>query len=307
MERPVGHLRHGFRDYDPATARFISRDMYNGAAADMNLGADPATASRYAFAAGNPVNNIELDGHESCDVGCQARREYRMDGDPVIPDPETLEFNVQHHDGSTGLENWVDLGTVFKELSGLADIQGCWNDPSAWQCSVAAASAFPGAGKTLKGAKLLDEAADAGRGAEHVVLGINPHSDDLVRQLRKAGDTNVKNYNGPQYGNPDPNGDGRPMWMSKVQAAIDDGDVKLSVALDGVTGATSPRQALDLLVEQGRPLIGDRWDNVYGNGTAWEMALFRLKVLREQRTWESIDWYWAGSKVDDMPRPNWAG
>jgi hypothetical protein len=37
--------------------------MYNGALADMNLGADPFTGNRYAFAGGNPTSFVELDGH----------------------------------------------------------------------------------------------------------------------------------------------------------------------------------------------------------------------------------------------------
>ncbi|MFG2886299.1 DNRLRE domain-containing protein [Streptomyces sp. NPDC048297] len=53
----------GFRDYSPGLNRFTSRDMYTGALADMGLGADPFTGNRYAFGGGNPVSNVELDGH----------------------------------------------------------------------------------------------------------------------------------------------------------------------------------------------------------------------------------------------------
>lgn len=58
----------GFRDYAPALNRFTTRDMYNGAFADMGLGSDPYTGNRYAFTAGNPISRIELDGHiyEEC-------------------------------------------------------------------------------------------------------------------------------------------------------------------------------------------------------------------------------------------------
>lgn len=55
----------GFRDYDPGLNRFPSRDMYNGALADMGLGSDPFTGSRYAFTGGNPISNVEIDGHWS--------------------------------------------------------------------------------------------------------------------------------------------------------------------------------------------------------------------------------------------------
>ncbi|MFF3288106.1 DNRLRE domain-containing protein [Streptomyces sp. NPDC003023] len=163
----------GFRDYSPEHNRFISRDSYAGAAADMSLGAGAANSNRYGFAGGNPVNNVDRDGHESCDAGCQARSQYRMDGAPVIPDPEKLEFNVQYHDGSTGLENWVDPWGIFKELSGFSDVEGCTNSPSAMQCTMAAAAAFPVAGKFLKGAKYLDDAAETAAGAKKLADAIH--------------------------------------------------------------------------------------------------------------------------------------
>lgn len=60
----------GFRDYNPGLNRFTSRDMYNGALADMGLGADPFTGNRYAFTGGNPISQIEVDGHTSVDALC---------------------------------------------------------------------------------------------------------------------------------------------------------------------------------------------------------------------------------------------
>ncbi|WP_454854034.1 golvesin C-terminal-like domain-containing protein [Promicromonospora soli] len=53
----------GFRDYAPGLNRFTTRDMYNGALADMGLGTDPYTGNRYAFTAGNPISMVEIDGH----------------------------------------------------------------------------------------------------------------------------------------------------------------------------------------------------------------------------------------------------
>ena len=53
----------GFRTYDPGLNRFLTRDMYGGALADMGLTTDPYTGNRYAFAGGNPVSFVEIDGH----------------------------------------------------------------------------------------------------------------------------------------------------------------------------------------------------------------------------------------------------
>src|SRR6266446_546222 len=41
----------------------LSVGEHNGALNDMHLTTDPFTGNRYTFAAGNPITNIELDGH----------------------------------------------------------------------------------------------------------------------------------------------------------------------------------------------------------------------------------------------------
>jgi RHS repeat-associated protein len=72
-----GQYDMGFRNYAPGLNQFLTRDMYNGALADMQLTTDPFTGNRYTFAAGNPITNIELDGHVPTMVGgggsCPAR------------------------------------------------------------------------------------------------------------------------------------------------------------------------------------------------------------------------------------------
>jgi RHS repeat-associated protein len=58
-----GQYDMGFRNYSANLNAFLSRDMYNGVLADMQLTTDPFTGNRYTFGAGNPISNIELDGH----------------------------------------------------------------------------------------------------------------------------------------------------------------------------------------------------------------------------------------------------
>ncbi|MGW0999829.1 RHS repeat-associated core domain-containing protein, partial [Streptomyces sp. NPDC002523] len=53
----------GFRNYSPGLNRFLTRDMFGGALDDMDLTTDPYTGNRYAFAGGNPISFVELDGH----------------------------------------------------------------------------------------------------------------------------------------------------------------------------------------------------------------------------------------------------
>lgn len=51
------------RQYRPDAGRFLSQDRFEAAAGDLALQSDPLTQNRYAFAGGNPVTNIEWDGH----------------------------------------------------------------------------------------------------------------------------------------------------------------------------------------------------------------------------------------------------
>jgi hypothetical protein len=57
----------GFRDYSPNLNRFLTRDSFAGALSDLNLNTDPWNGNRYAFAGGNPISRVEIDGHYSID------------------------------------------------------------------------------------------------------------------------------------------------------------------------------------------------------------------------------------------------
>ena len=53
------------RPYQPALGRFLTQDRFEDSAGDLTLQSDPLTQNRYAFAGGNPVNNVEWDGHHA--------------------------------------------------------------------------------------------------------------------------------------------------------------------------------------------------------------------------------------------------
>ena len=57
------------REYRPEVGRFLSQDRFEAAGADLALQSDPLTQNRYAFAGGNPVSNIEWDGHRELGNG----------------------------------------------------------------------------------------------------------------------------------------------------------------------------------------------------------------------------------------------
>ncbi|WP_411111951.1 DNRLRE domain-containing protein [Streptomyces sp. c-19] len=120
----------GFRDYDPGLNRFTSRDMYSGALADMRLGSDPFTGNRYAFTGGNPISNVEIDGHNWCEGGafCPYNETFadawitgigvltdNLAG-PVIAAEPILRDQCPSCFGSPGDPNGVDLG--FEWVSG---------------------------------------------------------------------------------------------------------------------------------------------------------------------------------------------
>jgi RHS repeat-associated protein len=61
------------RPYRPQIGRFLTQDRYASASQDLLLQSDPLTQNRYAFAGGNPVNNIEFDGHYKGNEGAAQR------------------------------------------------------------------------------------------------------------------------------------------------------------------------------------------------------------------------------------------
>ncbi|WP_449350003.1 polymorphic toxin type 27 domain-containing protein [Streptomyces shaanxiensis] len=146
---------------------------------------------------------------------------------------------------------------------------------------------------------------------DHIVLGINPYSDTLADTLKGGARTfNNKHL----FDRPHPNSDGRPIWMVAVEDTLANSRVKVSVSLDGVPDAKNAADALEKLIARGRPLVGGDWTlaTKSGNGTAWEMATLRLKVVNGARRWTDFDWYMTkpGEKVPslvtDMPVPDWA-
>ncbi|WP_436841724.1 polymorphic toxin type 27 domain-containing protein [Streptomyces cyaneofuscatus] len=131
---------------------------------------------------------------------------------------------------------------------------------------------------------------DLVKDGDHIVLGVNPGSDDLAKAV--GGYT----FNGKAYADELSESLGlgiRPLWTVGVEQAVSKANVKISVSLDGVAGAKSADEALDLLLERGATIKAGDWATIRSNGfgTAWEMIKLRTAVRMEQRTWKSIRWY----------------
>jgi RHS repeat-associated protein len=103
----------GFRSYSPGLNRFTTRDMYNGALADMNLGADPYTSNRYAFCGGNPISSVELDGHMLAPADGGGGGDTRSgDGKPPADDTYNNWFWGQIRDIASELASQNDSAIV---------------------------------------------------------------------------------------------------------------------------------------------------------------------------------------------------
>jgi RHS repeat-associated protein len=76
----------GARRYGTGLGRFLQQDSFLGAGTDLGLSLDPLNLNRYAFAAGNPTNLIDLSGHEVYSSG----------------DAEWFRNNTGKHAGGSG-------------------------------------------------------------------------------------------------------------------------------------------------------------------------------------------------------------
>ncbi|MGW1157847.1 golvesin C-terminal-like domain-containing protein [Streptomyces sp. NPDC002519] len=146
VDGSTGTYNMGFRSYDPGLNRFLSRDMYNGALSDMGLVSDPLTGNRYAFGGGNPISNIELDGHRwLSDLGHTA----------------------------------LDVAGMVPVVGAVADVaNGAWYaaDGDYLDAGISFAGAIPvigdaalGAREAIKGAKYAAEGAEALQGLKNAV------------------------------------------------------------------------------------------------------------------------------------------
>jgi RHS repeat-associated protein len=154
FDQSSGDYDMGFRDYDPGLNRFLTQDNYQGALDDMNLATDPFTNNRYAFGGGNPVSQVEIDGHLSLsDIGHAA-----LDVAGLVP----------------GVGEVADLANAAWYAA-----EGDYGN-----AALSAASAIPFAGyaaSAAKGAKYAAKGVDAAQSASKAA--------DPARSGAKAADT----------------------------------------------------------------------------------------------------------------------
>ena len=167
LDPATGDYDMGARDYSPERNRFLTRDLYNGALADLSLATDLFTMNRYAFGAGNPISMIEIDGHWG----------------------------------------WSDIGHIALDVVGLVPVVGEAADlaNAAWyaaegdyvNAALSAASSIPFAGYAATGAKLAIKGTDAVRSATKA-------SDDVAAAATRSGDNVPTGTRGPDSAAPAP-------------------------------------------------------------------------------------------------------
>lgn len=109
----TGSYDMGFRDYNPGLNRFLTRDMYNGALDDMALGTDPWNTNRYAFAGGNPISKVDLDGHF---VPCEGNSCPGGQGTAYLPKSDTYKTAYNNNKNEV---NSLNKGAGYK-LMGIS-------------------------------------------------------------------------------------------------------------------------------------------------------------------------------------------
>ena len=148
IDDTTGNYNMGFRNYDPSENRFLTRDMYDGAFADANMTTDPYTGNRYAFGQGNPVSNVELDGHMPVPDGPGGdlttphnQAAFMAGSELAIQGGGVVQYGVSIPNATDEMTNQFGINT-FKGTNGFADI--VLTTPTAvYMWEVKQAAAFP--------------------------------------------------------------------------------------------------------------------------------------------------------------------
>jgi RHS repeat-associated protein len=82
---------HHARDYNPATRTWLQTDQYMDPWRDVALSLDPTTRDRHAYAGGNPVSFVDVDGHKRCSENCNSITGAQSEGKaPIAGTPADL-------------------------------------------------------------------------------------------------------------------------------------------------------------------------------------------------------------------------
>ena len=121
-------MNMGARRYGLDTGRFMQEDMFQSSLGDLGLSTDPLTQNRYALAGGNPVSNIEIDGHMALADGggggtTSGGTSTESSGESSTSEDSTDSEESDDDDGG-GIGGW--FSDRAEDVSDFADDAGDW-------------------------------------------------------------------------------------------------------------------------------------------------------------------------------------
>lgn len=215
----TGDYDTGFRNYAPGINRFLSRDMYNGALADAQLGTDPWNTNRYTFTGGNPLTYADLDGHKivwgdgqisGADDDDMTKSHVSTGDDVSETAARTSSWYKSESDGTQTFDSNTGRFTSDPTVADVAKASGAaiqtaakvaLFDPAACQdgidagCAFEVGTALPLA-KPLKALKYADEIAKVGDDAEGAVKTTSRGGEDAATTGRTAARTCLRSFAG---------------------------------------------------------------------------------------------------------------
>ncbi|MCF6376449.1 Ig-like domain-containing protein [Nocardioides KLBMP 9356] len=122
-------MNMGARRYGLDTGRFLQEDMFQSSLGDLGLSTDPLTQNRYALAGGNPVSNIEIDGHMALADGggggtTSGGTSTESSGESSTSEDSTDSEESDDDDDGGGIGGW--FSDRAEDVSDFADDAGDW-------------------------------------------------------------------------------------------------------------------------------------------------------------------------------------
>ncbi|MEW2372531.1 polymorphic toxin-type HINT domain-containing protein [Streptomyces sp. NPDC006656] len=150
---------------------------------------------------------------------------------------------------------------------------------------------------------------------DQVVLGVNRGQGgdalrDFLNEKEKPASSWYTFNNREGWGNPRNPGDptSRPLWMEGVEQAAANPSVKIAFSLDHLLDNNMKefpdgQAAFQFTWARGRALAGKPWETQASDGqqTAWELGVIMRQLTPGSvsgRTWDSVEFYWKGKRVD---------
>jgi RHS repeat-associated protein len=141
-----GNYQFGSRSYDPSKGAFLTPDSYRSGSAqqDLSIGRDPLTRNTYSYVNGDPVNLVDLNGHDPWGRDLVADQKLVAQLNAAPTDHSHSHAFYQNHDPyltqdqATNLNNQMGLINYQRQVAAEAAAKaaaaddGCHWAPWTW-------------------------------------------------------------------------------------------------------------------------------------------------------------------------------